>query len=154
MFDDFIGDDEDGSFDMDELGEMDDIEMTSISYRKLYEEIRARFSAISKIDVRFFINHSEKEVNSTCIDLISNEYIISDNWHKRHRIFTEKESDKLKQTAVKAILSLKIQHLEQRIVALQNKLKGGSVEKIDIEDLKNLLEIKREIYGKLGRSMV
>ncbi len=140
-------------FIIDEL-EMDDIEMTSTSYRKLYEEIRNRFRAISKIDVSFFINHSEKEIASTCIDLISNEYSISDNWHKRHKIFTEKESDKLKQTVIKAILSLKIQHLEQRIVVLQNKLKGGSVEKIDIEDLKNLLEIKREIYGKLGRSMV
>ena len=63
--------------------------------------------------------------------LLSSEHVISDNWALKHKIYTGSESHNLKKTTEKAVLMLKLQHVDEKIqkkiliivVQLQNLVK-------------------------------
>ena len=100
------------------------------------------------------MNHEQTEISKFSIDMISNEHVISDNWVKKHKIYTGIEKNNLKKTAEKAILSLKLQHIEFNIQLIQNKMKSNTIESKEISLLKNLIEIKKQIAAKIGRGVL
>ena len=106
------------------------------------------------VDVNFFITHQDSSLSAICVDLISVEHDISLNWQKRHKIFTGRESDKLKKTTIKAVLSLKLAHLEDTIKGIQKRLKNNSANEKDFETLKNLIDIKKKISDNIGRGSI
>ena len=119
----------------------------------MFNKLEKIILADTEIKHNDFVNHENHEINKLTIDLISNEHVISDNWVKRHKIYTGVEKNNLKKTAEKAILSLKLQHIEFNIEAIQNKMKSGEITIDDISLLKNLIEIKKKIASKIGRGL-
>ena len=141
-----------GKFIIEEL-HADNINIQDKLYNLIFNKLEKLISENTEIKYNDFVNHENHEISKLTIDLISNEYVISDNWVKRHKIYTGIEKNNLKKTAEKAILSLKLQHIEFNIEAIQNKMKSVEINIDDISLLKNLIEIKKKIASKIGRGV-
>ena len=141
-----------GKFIIEEL-HADNINIQDKLYNLIFDKLEKLISENTEIKYNDFVNHENHEISKLTIDLISNEYVISDNWVKRHKIYTGIEKNNLKKTAEKAILSLKLQHIEFNIEAIQNKMKSVEINIDDISLLKNLIEIKKKIASKIGRGV-
>lgn len=141
-----------GKFIIEEL-HADNINIQDKLYNLIFDKLEKLISGNTEIKYNDFVNHENHEISKLTIDLISNEYVISDNWVKRHKIYTGIEKNNLKKTAEKAILSLKLQHIEFNIEAIQNKMKSVEINIDDISLLKNLIEIKKKIASKIGRGV-
>lgn len=72
-----------------------------------------------------FINHTNPEINSLTISILSNKYDISENWLK-HSITVTKEEDQIKLAAVNTVIDFKLSKVKRLIDKLQNELKESS----------------------------
>ena len=142
-----------GEFIIEELLS-DNIKIQDKIHKLIFDKIQFLANSNEKISHKYFVNHEQTEISKFSIDMISNEHVISDNWVKKHKIYTGIEKNNLKKTAEKAILSLKLQHIEFNIQLIQNKMKSNTIESKEISLLKNLIEIKKQIAAKIGRGVL
>ena len=130
----------------------DKIKIKNHPHNVIYNEIERLINSKQDINQSFFITHNDISVNKLCIDLLSNQHIISDNWVLRHKIYTGRENQNLKKTAEKAVLILKLQHVESKIKLIQQEIKEQTTKDEDFMLLNNLIKIKNKISLKIGRS--
>ena len=94
-----------------------------------------------------------EQVRSTCADLLSSKYELSENWEK-NRIFVAKEDRRLNRLVDSSLLAFKIKKIEVIMASVQNKLRTTeNDEDLDIllmefQDLKN---ISRKFNADLSR---
>ena len=105
------------------------------------------------IDLQYFINHQNQKISALTIDIISSKHTISNNWEQRHKIYTGRENEKMRNTTEKAILALKKAHVDKQISILQDRIETGKIEIDDFQLLKKLTEIKTHIAKSLGRNV-
>lgn len=120
-------------------------------YQRIYEEYS--FGGEKTPDEQYFVNHPDKNLSVTVIDLLSSPYELSKNWSKKH-IEVHTEEEKLKEAVDSAILAFKAIRVEQMIAENIRSLKQTSEEEEVISfltQLKSLKEISNLINGKLGR---
>ncbi len=98
----------------------------------------------NQISAAYFIGHSEEQIRKEAIDLISNKYEISSNWHEKHLIFVATEKDNLSESGRRAILRFK--RIAIRVMMQENssQLKQLSSD-ASIEEVTELLKIKKEL---------
>ena len=132
--------------------ESDKIEITNEPHNKIFSEIKNLNKSKSKLNQSFFISHSNNEINKLAVDLLSSEHVISDNWALKHKIYTGSESNNLKKTTEKAVLMLKLQHVDDKIQKIQNKIQNSSIKETDFVLLNNLIKIKNKISILVGRT--
>ena len=53
------------------------------------------------------LKSDDNELQQTITELISSQYLLSESWESRHKIYTLTELDKLETTVVNSILSFK-----------------------------------------------
>jgi hypothetical protein len=70
----------------------------------------------------------------------------------KHKIYTGSESQNLKKTAEKAVLMLKLQHVDDKIQKIQNNIQNNSNNEKDFVLLNNLIKIKNKISIMVGRT--
>ncbi|NQY66311.1 MAG: DNA primase [Flavobacteriales bacterium] len=106
---------------------------------------------------QFFIQHKNKDVASTIVDLLSSAYALSKNWEERHQIVVSTEEIALKKAVVNSINSLKMKQVEALILANQEKMKEPSSSE-NIEDLLKtqilLSEAQKQISAELTRVII
>ena len=132
--------------------ESDKIEITNEPHNKIFSDIKNLNKSKSKLNQSFFISHSNNEINKLAVDLLSSEHVISDNWALKHKIYTGSESHNLKKTTEKAVLMLKLQHVDDKIQKIQNKIQNSSIKETDFVLLNNLIKIKNKISILVGRT--
>ncbi len=130
----------------------DKIKIENHPHNLIYHEIERLINSKQDINESFFITHNDMSVNKLCADLLTNQHIISDNWVLRHKIYTGRENQNLKKTAEKAVLILKLQHVESKIKLIQQEIKEQNTKDEDFMLLNNLIKIKNKISLKIGRS--
>jgi DNA primase len=131
---------------------VDKIKINNTPHDIIYDEILNLLNSEEQIHQAYFTSHSNIEVNKLCIDLLSNQHMISDNWAIKHKIYTGRENHDLRKTAEKAVLALKLQHVESKIQIIQKKIKENTTEANELNMLKDLIMIKNQISLKIGRS--
>lgn len=131
---------------------VDKIKINNTPHDIIYDEILNLLNSEEQIHQAYFTSHSNIEVNKLCIDLLSNQHMISDNWAIKHKIYTGRENHDLRKTAEKAVLALKLQHVESKIQIIQKNIKENTTEADELNMLKNLIMIKNQISLKIGRS--
>ena len=119
--------------------------------KAIYDTIVKVIKEEGFLNAEILIN--DNEIGTTCIDLISQKYSISDNWSLQHKIGTVREVEKMKKTTEKAILSLKKEHVNIKINYLRKNIKDGGFSDDDIKELSRLTKIKTEISKVLGRNI-
>ncbi len=130
----------------------DGIEFSTPIFNELYQKIIAKIETTGFISNKDFINSSKESISSLAVNLIANPHTISGNWAERHKIYTGLESQKMKKTTEKAILSLKKGIVDLEIANLQKEIKDGTIEAEGIKKLSDLTKIKTQIAKLLGRN--
>lgn len=131
----------------------DGIELSTPIFNELYQKIITEIETTGFISNKDFINSSKEGISSLAVNLIASPHTISENWEERHKIYTGLESQKMKKTTEKAILSLKKGIVELEIAKLQKEIKEGTIEAEEIIKLKELTKIKTQIAKLLGRNI-
>ena len=131
----------------------DGIEFSTPIFNELYQKIIAKIEATGFISNKDFINSSKESISSLAVNLIANPHTISENWEERHKIYTGLESQKMKKTTEKAILSLKKGIVDLEIANLQKEIKEGTIEAEGIKKLSELTKVKTQIAKLLGRNI-
>jgi len=131
----------------------DGIEFSTPIFNELYQKIIAKIEATGFISNKDFINSSKESISRLAVNLIANPHTISENWEERHKIYTGLESQKMKKTTEKAILSLKKGIVDLQIANLQKEIKEGTIEGEGIKKLSELTKIKTQIAKLLGRNI-
>jgi len=116
----------------------DDLGFNNAVYQMIFDEYHQMLSTKQGVDENDFINHEMEQVRSTCADLLSSPYELSENWEKK-KIYVSHESSKLNSLIDKPLLSFKIKKVDARILQLQNKLKD-----VEEEDLFFLITEQKE----------
>ena len=132
--------------------ESDKIDIQNQPHNKIFSEVKRLSKLKSKLNQSFFVSHINVEINKLAVDLLSNEHVISDNWVLKHKIYTGSESQNLKKTAEKAVLMLKLQHVDDKIQKIQNNIQNNSNNEKDFVLLNNLIKIKNKISIMVGRT--
>ena len=141
-------------FILDEI-EGDEIVFETEKYRLLFQSIAERYNDHG-FDQNYFIQNTDKKLQSSFIDLMTFPYNL-DDW-ERKEIFVDSEEKKLKRAVMEAIYAYKSKRVERMIKETQQMLKdamliGGDMEVYLKKQLK-LEEVKREINRVLGRTVL
>lgn len=105
----------------------------------------------------YFIYHSNPAVSQVAVNLISNDYSLSEHWNTRYGILVEEEKFMLKKSVQKALFSLKdkrlMQHIKEKQEELKKVLTQQELESIMIE-LKILHVMKLRVNKLMGRTII
>ena len=100
----------------------DDLSFNNAVYQMIFDEYHRMLSQEMDVDEKDFINHEMEQVRSTCADLLSSPYELSENWETK-RIFVNKEDKQLNMLVDSSLLSFKIKKIEAELAVIQQKLK-------------------------------
>jgi len=123
-------------------------------YQMMLDEISEILEKEGKVKLEYFTLHFNPSISRLTIDLISNEYNMSENWDKRHKILTGTEENKIRKAVESSIYALKLKHLDGKLSTIQLQLKENPT---DFEKFTKAyakyLQIRKQIAEKLGRTM-
>lgn len=135
--------------------ELDGIVFEYESFAKIYTAFYSKFIEEGYTpQPKELLKTDDAELQQTITELISSQYVLSESWESKHRIYTRTELDKLELAVVNTLLSFKQKKVEQMIYKLQDHLKVVEDEDESnaiLNEIKELLEMKKIFAGKLGR---
>lgn len=133
----------------------DELAFQNNIYQKIFNEYVEQVNNNRIPDDRYFITHSDEEISSTSIDLLSSPYQLA-NWESK-KIFVKSETDNLKEDVVSSLLIFKAKCVDNMLVENQEKLKGD----LSDEDLvivqqkhKELLQVRNQIASEFMSRVV
>lgn len=104
------------------------IELGNPTYRVIYEDYKSILSAGETADMHYFINHSDPEVCSATVDILTydDNYIASKLWEK-HDIIVESEQERLPVAVPRTVILYKSKIIEGIISQLRQKLSRENI---------------------------
>jgi len=105
-------------------------------------------------NVQNFVNHSDHQISAAMPELLVNPYDLSGNWKKMHKINVPLEDEKLKESAISYVYSLKLKKVDKMIAENLDALKKAKNEEDEIILMGKhnaLMEAKRDFAEKLTR---
>jgi DNA primase len=124
---------------------------------KLHKEILKDYEAVLETGVvptaDYFLRKTDPEFNKFVVDIIADNYQLSDKWKDKHRIFTKDEEDFLSTSIMEILYKYKLSKVMQITYQLQEVLKEEKDELAIQENLgyiSLLNELKKTLAKKLG----
>ncbi len=74
-------------------------------------------------DEKVFTEHADPDIQKLAIDLQTNQYNLSMNWERRHKIYILTEEENIKPAALHAVYDFKLKKLEKMIKNTQDAMK-------------------------------
>ena len=134
--------------------ETDQLVFETEVYQKIYNSYLETYKKEQKVpEQAFFTFHSDPIISSTCIDLLSFQYELSEGW-KKHLIYVLSEQEKLQRLVYGAIYSLQIKKISQMLEKNQHILRREqSFEEtmILMKKQNDLIQTKKVLSEQLGR---
>ena len=93
----------------------DNITFSNSFYKQILNEYKQKILEERKLNINYFLNHQNSEIQQLSISLVSKKHEISKKWEDIHQIFTGDETKNLELTVEKAILSLKQAFIKSEI---------------------------------------
>ena len=123
-------------------------------YQMMLDEISEILEKEGKVKLEYFTLHFNPSISRLTIDLISNEYNMSENWDKRHKILTGTEENKMRKAVESSLYSLKLKHLDAKLGNIQLQLKENPEDVgLITKTYAKYLQVRKQIAEKLGRTM-
>ncbi len=99
-----------------------------------------------------FINHTNPEINSLTISILTNKYDISEKWLK-HSITVTKEEDLIKMAVVNSVSAFKSSKVDKILYELKESLKTQEYEDqlITVAEISRYEMVKKQLAAQLGR---
>ena len=113
-------------FIIDEL-ENDQIIFSNEIYNKILKEMKQVLEHDEVIKKTMFTHHSDPEVSSVAINLVTEQYELSENWEK-HKIFVKTSMDQLGHLVMTTILPLKSKHVARKLRQISDSIKDTTDE--------------------------
>lgn len=129
----------------------DDLGFNNPIYQMIFDEYSKMLMQGGSVNEKDFINHEMEQVRSTCADLLSSPYELSENWEIK-RIYVNREESKLNMLVDSSLLSFKIKKIETNIATIQQKLKQTESEEDQDFLLKELFDLKN-ISNKFNKDL-
>ena len=135
----------------------DDISYSDAAYQKIFEAYIEFIDRDTLPDEKYFINHGNKSVASSAIDVLTSPYQLSEKWESIARIEVATEASKLKPAVENSVLSFKAKKIEILIAENQREIKEAEQEERYealgelLKRQKELKDISKEINRQLGR---
>lgn len=108
----------------------DEMEFINPLYAKFFDEFKVVYFDPTKDVVKHFTSHSDEEIRTLSIDLLSFPYTISPDWETKFNIYTAdinvEQSTILNEYVLTCILKLKLRNIEILIHEMEEKLKTES----------------------------
>ncbi len=67
----------------------------------------------NEIDHNYFIEHADDSLKQVVIDLMTESWCLSENWHKKHKIFIPEKDENLSSVVYTNLLRLKFRVLKK-----------------------------------------
>jgi len=134
----------------------DSILFDNSAYQVIFNEIADSIEKVVPLPENYFINHNDKTISATAVDLISFPHSLSENWEK-HGILVQTEDMILKKSLLNAVYSLKVKKLSKMIDESQRQLKEAQSQEdvlILLQQQQQLNEAKKLFANLLGRVML
>ncbi len=98
---------------------------------------------------KVFTEHEDEAIRQLAIDLLSNQYVLSKNWEKRHRIYTREEQEDIKPRVLHAVYAFKLKKLERMLADNQQQIREASSEENPSETaLGELIKTNRDLLSR------
>jgi DNA primase len=104
-----------------------DIELQNDCYKRVFEEYENLLSNNINFSIKHFINNIDKQISEFAVNIISDEYELSEIW-KRFGSNISPEEDELKRTIPRSITVYKIKLLTQTIDKFKTELDSSITE--------------------------
>jgi DNA primase len=104
-----------------------DIELQNDCYKRVFEQYENLLSKNSDFSIKHFINNIDKQISEFAVNIISDEYELSEIWN-RYGSNISPEEDELKHTIPRAITVYKIKILAQTIDKFKTELNSSIAE--------------------------
>ena len=137
----------------------DRLELQNLQYKQIFDEYEKLLSGNAVVSVKHFINNPDEKICELTVNLLSEEYTLSDMWRKRQGIM-EEEEDRLQRAVPKAISVYKAKIVNQAISKFMAQLdeasKAKDIEKIQllIRQIALLNEHRRRFSQELERTIL
>ncbi len=132
----------------------DEITFDNTICQKIFDEFARSRNENQWLSVQHFFHHQEPAISSLAIDLTSSQYLLSDQWENKHRIYVKKEEDDTKKIVTEVLYALKLKKLEKKIHENKELLQGEKDDEkifVHLENLRQLESIKTLIAKELSR---
>ena len=139
------------------LNESEEIQFTNQTYRKIIELFKAKLREGEIIDGENLLQHPDEDVRRTVVDLVTEKYEISDNWHEKYKIHVPRETEFLRDVTYTNVLRLKFRIIQHLIQEENKKLKEAkSDSEVDelLDEINELKKVEVEIAKILGNVIV
>ncbi len=122
------------------LEELEGLEFTDGLHIEILETFKRNIEKGDVITADYFIKNGSDKVKKYVIDLISDQYEVSENW-KRYSIFVPREIDVLDNSVYTNLLRFKFNRIKKLISNIKEDLK----EETDMNKVEELLKIQMEL---------
>ncbi|MFL5752973.1 MAG: DNA primase [Bacteroidia bacterium] len=126
-------------------------------YQMVYEEFVHQMSEDRIPDQQYFLHHPNPAISQVAINLVAQNYELSDNWTKKYNIHVGKETDNIKKTIEHDLFIYKDKRLHELIKEQRELLKTVSNDE-DLTDIiitiKGLETLKQRVNKLLGRTVI
>lgn len=133
----------------------------NVYYQSIFDEITKSLTSdnesLTIINEQYFLNHPDNNIRSEAIDILSSQFSLSKNWKEMHKMEIPDERDKLKESVVMSVLSLKLKWVSSNIDEINKMLKANTIPEKQDEYLSLLLElikIRNTIASELARPIL
>lgn len=121
-------------------------------YQNIFDEYVGMMNEEKVPSHQDFINHTNPEINSLTISILTNKYDISENWLK-HSITVTKEEDLIKMAVVNSVSAFKSSKVDKILYELKESLKTQEYEDqlITVAEISRYEMVKKQLAAQLGR---
>ena len=113
-------------FIIDEL-DNDEIKLNNPLYNSMLSELRQAKQNDIIIKQNFFTHHADPEISSAAINLVTEQYELSENW-KNNKIYVKTAKDVMGHFVMSTILALKSKHVARRLRNITDEMKQSDNE--------------------------
>ncbi len=136
----------------------EELEFKNTVYKKVFEEIKALLIKGKPIELNYFINHPDPDIQQVTVDVLSREYPISKIWERRGALVHHPD-DHYREAVQKTILAFKLRVVQfaiGKIIEQMQNIPPDNFEKVTslIEQQQTLMDIRTKLNSMLGNRVI
>lgn len=120
-----------------------ELEFQNPVYKSILNEFKTAFDEEDFLDIKDLVNHEDEGIRNSIVDLLHQPYELSENWEKKHEIYSTDPKTILKKDVINSLQRFLQKKVELMIEELDHEIKEFSGEE---EELLTLLKHKKELH--------
>jgi len=126
------------------LSELEEIEFETPVYKEILDMYKTRLAQGEVVTPEYFIHHAPKHIGNEVVDMITERYMLSDEWEDKYAIIIPDEEAVLSNMVMGNILRLKLRVVQKMINDKMDAMKETSGDRSKEDELlKSLTALKK-----------